>query len=202
MSKKEFLSELRIRLSPLSEEERESAVKYYEEFFDDCESDEAAFRQLGSPEEIAKQILKENGIEIPPIILNGSQNSTGVGNTPEKKTDGSKIAMSVIIIILTFPLWIGLVAAAFGILVAFAAVLFAVVAASLGVGITCFFMGLYSIIFKSFAVGIFITGIGLISLAIFMLIVIPLFKLAVGSFKRIFNTVSGWFKKIFSKGVA
>ena len=35
MTKKEFLSRLKSCLSPLSQEERDNAVRYYEEFFEE-----------------------------------------------------------------------------------------------------------------------------------------------------------------------
>ena len=61
MNRKEFLSRLRAALCSLPEEERESAVKYYEEYFDEGgpEREQEILRELGSPEDIAQGILQD-----------------------------------------------------------------------------------------------------------------------------------------------
>ena len=53
MTRNEFLTALRGRLSALPKEEQDAALKYYEEYFDEAESEEEAARQLGSPDSIA-----------------------------------------------------------------------------------------------------------------------------------------------------
>ena len=60
MNKNEYLKILRENLTALSDDERENALSYYEEFFNDLESDEQAISALGSPETVAEQILRES----------------------------------------------------------------------------------------------------------------------------------------------
>ena len=59
MTRTEFMAALRGRLSHLPAEEQDAALRYYEEYFDEADSEEEAARQLGSPEDIAARILGE-----------------------------------------------------------------------------------------------------------------------------------------------
>lgn len=59
-NKEEFLAQLRTLLRPLPQEEFDSAILYYEEYLEDAgeESLPEALAALGSPREIAAQLLK------------------------------------------------------------------------------------------------------------------------------------------------
>lgn len=61
MSKHEFLKKLRRKLKPLPKEERDSAIAFYEDYFNDAESEEMALSKLSSPNEIAAKLLIEFG---------------------------------------------------------------------------------------------------------------------------------------------
>ena len=58
MNKKLFLDELHRLLSDLPLEERNQAIKYYEDYFEDAgpENEQAILKELGSPQELANQI--------------------------------------------------------------------------------------------------------------------------------------------------
>ena len=58
MNKKIFLDELHRLLSDLPPEERNQAIKYYEDYFEDAgpENEQAILKELGSPQELADQI--------------------------------------------------------------------------------------------------------------------------------------------------
>ena len=58
MNKKLFLDELHRLLSDLPPEERNQAIKYYEDYFEDAgpENEQAILKELGSPQELADQI--------------------------------------------------------------------------------------------------------------------------------------------------
>ena len=64
MNKKEFLQRLRDNLTPMPEEEVSAALRYYEEYFDDpgIENEARVLKELGNPEQVAKQILADGGI--------------------------------------------------------------------------------------------------------------------------------------------
>ena len=61
MSRNEYMAALRRALSGLPEEERASALRYYEEYFDDAgpENEQKVISELGAPEKIAEQILAD-----------------------------------------------------------------------------------------------------------------------------------------------
>ncbi|MCI8624347.1 MAG: DUF1700 domain-containing protein [Provencibacterium sp.] len=61
MTREEFMRALDSCLYALSPEERASAIQYYTEYFDDAgpERERQVIEELGSPREVAKQILKD-----------------------------------------------------------------------------------------------------------------------------------------------
>jgi len=59
MSRDDFLRELRSRIGHLPQEELEAAMAYYQEYFDECGDDAAAWEALGSPAEAAARILAD-----------------------------------------------------------------------------------------------------------------------------------------------
>jgi len=72
MNKKKFLKKLTRLLRRLPEEEREAALRYYREYFDEAgnENEQRVIEELGSPEKVAEEILQgssQNAGEIPPV---------------------------------------------------------------------------------------------------------------------------------------
>lgn len=61
MNKSEFLRELTAALAGLPVEERQAALKYYEEYFEEAgtEHEPEILAELGSPEQVAKSILRD-----------------------------------------------------------------------------------------------------------------------------------------------
>jgi len=201
MNKQEFLQELRNGITSLSQEERESAMAYYDEFFADAgiENEQAVIASLGDPKVLAQLILKENGV-------NSSQN-TNVTFTPPQASrkmqnsnnnDGARAILIIIIVILSFPIWIGFVAATFGILVAIIATVFGITVSLVAVCAATLGFGFYNL-FISPPTGIFLIGVGLVSLGLLMLIVFPLFKLFLSGFGAMFRGIGRLFKNIFGR---
>lgn len=62
MNKKEFLTRLETALATLSYEERQAALRYYEEYLWDAgeENEAAAIAELGAPEALAEKIIRES----------------------------------------------------------------------------------------------------------------------------------------------
>ena len=58
MMKQEFLQRLNRLLADVTQEEREEALRYYEEYFDEAgpEQEQAVLAELGSPEKVAATI--------------------------------------------------------------------------------------------------------------------------------------------------
>lgn len=190
MSKYEFLERLRVALSPLSDEERDSAVSYYEEFINDCESWDEAKSKLGSPEDIANQILSENGINTQNPVFT-------IENKEEKNKNGISFS-AILIAILTFPLWVGFAGAAFGLLVAVIAVIFAVLV-SFGAVTVSGLVGGIILLPQSISLGLILIGAGLVIGGLFTLAILPLARMFVNSMKstitKAINFVKGLLRK-------
>ncbi len=128
MTRDEFLFRLREGLNPLSQEERDAAVHYYEEFLDEAGDEQAAIESLGGVETIVQRILQENGVQPPQPV----QVVEKIRPTPFYKSVWFWLCA-----ILTLPVWLpvglallgvalGIAAAALAAAVALAAALVAV----------------------------------------------------------------------------
>lgn len=188
MNKYEFLSQLRNALSSLPKEEREAAMSYYEEFFSDAgeENEQAVIASLGTPEELARSIITENTKDNPESKENGNNAGSGFENhngfvpppTPAQtahRWTGGQIALIVILAIFASPVWLGLLAAVFGIIVAFVGVAIGLLG-SFGTAAIAFFAGGIIALFSEPVAGIFLIGFGLILGGLIPLAVYPLCK--------------------------
>ena len=61
MTRQEYLAELNMHLMSLSDEERQNAVRFYEEYFEDAgaENEQSVMDELGKPYTLAKSIICE-----------------------------------------------------------------------------------------------------------------------------------------------
>ena len=112
MNKIEFLTRLKNSLEKngLSKEDTDDALNYYEEIFMDAGfgKDAETAESLGSPEMVAEGILRENGIEI--NRNDGFTNSTNIQqNIPVQKKSSSDTALKIILLVISFPIWLPLV---------------------------------------------------------------------------------------------
>lgn len=207
MNRNEFLSILKDNLNAFPYEERESAIAYYNEFFDDAgaENEQAVIASLGDPKELAKTILKESGINSEQTYENQNANAVFTPPQTNKKAvnnnDSSKNVLIAILIIISFPIWIGFVAGAFGIIIGLIAAAFGITIGFFAVAAVCLVFGFIQL-FVSPPLGILLVGIGLIALGICILAVIPLLKVVVKGLAAMFRGVGRFFKNLFSvKGV-
>lgn len=198
MNKAMFMARLRELLADITEAEREEALNYYEDYFDDAgeEKEESVIEALGSPERVAATIkeglndntgsdgeFSENGYtsgndrnreEVAARTLSSEERGFG------KKKGLSSGTLVLILILCLFalpilgPLTIGVLSAVFGILCAISAVLFslAIVGIALVVaGIALFVCGFITL-FESPVVGILLMGGALVLAGIGVLITI------------------------------
>ena len=72
MDKNQFINELRNRLSSLPYDEREKAISYYEEYFDDAgaENEDSVINELGDIEKIAQEIIENSSSNVDSISVN------------------------------------------------------------------------------------------------------------------------------------
>lgn len=59
MTRDEYLAELKLKLSSLSQDELNEAMQYYSDYFDEANDDEKVMAELGSPEELSKVIVEK-----------------------------------------------------------------------------------------------------------------------------------------------
>ena len=99
MTKKEFINELRERLSGLPKDDLESRLSFYEESIndrmDDGKSEEEAVKELGTIDEIINQVASETSLLT--LVKEKAK--------PKRKLSGAEIAL----IAIGFPLWFPLV---------------------------------------------------------------------------------------------
>ena len=245
MNRAEFMNRLTALLTDVSPTEREEAIQYYNDYFDDAgvENEESVIASLGTPEELARSIkagLNDGGNtgEFTEAGFKGysesrqnevmqtgqndnassgsytdgqkspygqtsygqragqspygqtsygqnAQGSTGNG-TQKKQMSGGMIALIVIAVILSSPLWIGLLGGLFGVVVGLLATLLslfvafmALGAALAGGGIALFIAGFATLFSAPFA-GICLIGGGMVLFAI-GLVFIWLMVLVIGT---------------------
>lgn len=125
MNRNDFLRRLEILLSDISKEERDEALQYYRDYFEDAGAEHEAevIRELESPEKVAETIkadLKrefqaEDGAQELPV-------RPGAVQEPPKTSNGLKILLIVLIVLIgapiILPVGFGLVVAALGIVIA------------------------------------------------------------------------------------
>ncbi len=181
MSRKAFMARLDELLADITEAEKDEALSYYEEYFEDAgpENEEEVIQSLGSPEKVAATIkagLGESAVE------EGEFSETGYTNSyydvkDEVATINKRKGLSgigtggwIIILILCLfalpilgPILLGIAGTIFGILVAIAAVIFAVLVT--GVALVAAAIGLIVAGFASL-IAAPIVGIALIGAAL------------------------------------
>lgn len=142
MTKSEFLSELRGRLSTLPQSDITESVDYYSEIIDERidegMSEEEAVEAVGSVGEIAAQILGEA--------------DTPKSTTVQKKPRRRLSAFEITLLILGAPIWFSLLVAAFAVILSLYASIWSVII-SLWAAFGALAVG---------AVGIIISAVGLI----------------------------------------
>jgi uncharacterized membrane protein len=92
MNKNEFLNELRAILWRLPEDERESALTYYEEFIEEAgpENEQEVISKLGTPQRVADNIFREFNTNIAVAGTPNYSNTNDVRQENEQKnTQGS-----------------------------------------------------------------------------------------------------------------
>ena len=192
MSRKAFMARLDELLADITEAEKDEALSYYEEYFEDAgpENEEEVIQSLGSPEKVAATIkagLSENAQE------DGEFSETGYTNSyydvkdevatinKRKGLGGIGTGGWIIILILCLfalpilgPILLGIAGTIFGILVAIAAVIFAVLVTGVALVAAAIAMVVagFATLFTTPLVGIALIGAALLVAGVGILIAI------------------------------
>ena len=186
MNRKVFMERLRECLADISAEEREDALTYYESYFEEAgvENEAQVIEELGSPEKVAENIKRDlleepqSSIQAPECMKKESSEDFSSEDFEkneqyeeyEQKDKSGRIAMIIVIAVLTFPIWITVAATLFGLIVAAGGI-----AATVGLlisGVALIGMGIGGCISGSIAAGILVTGAGFFVMAIGILLLI------------------------------
>lgn len=158
MNREDFLMRLSSLLQDVSEAEREEALQYYEDYFDDAGKDkeEEIIDSLGSPAEVAKNIKKELfGIETEEEISTEDRKLTKYGSQAKREEEQKKATLPtwvwvliVISLILLSPGIIGSVGTVIAVICALAVAWFSLI----------FGFGMAAVVLLVGMVGLFIVG--------------------------------------------
>ena len=190
MTKETYLKQLRHKLRKLPEEEIESAIEYYTEYFDEAgeENTQSVINELGSPASVASKILADFAVK----DLSNHPNSA--------KKSLSAVWLIVLAIFaspIAIPLLIGVCALIFGLFVTGAALIFSFFAFifSLVIGGIISIIGGFAVITQDIPSAIFFIGIGLTIGGVGLLLFPPL--LSIGKTASI--ALVKLLKKLFDK---
>ncbi len=231
MNKHDFMKQLENELSDVSQEERDNALLYYSNYFEDAglENEENLISELDSPHEIAAEIKRDLGFIANPDMGTDSSsgdNSSGANSKVNENASKPFFEKTFSIGSLTMPLWlfiviliilspiilpaisgvfgtlVGIVFSVIGIAIGFFAASIAVIVS----GIALIIGGIGSMISSSVFTGLLLAGTGLllIGIGIFMLLFsLQLFVAWIPQFIRwIIKSIKGLVKKSPSqKGV-
>lgn len=245
MNRLEFLTSLRYCLQNkgLDQSEIDDALSYYEEIFLDAGRDKEheVAQNLGSPEEVARQILIDNGIHVdgkpeykmdevqknngfqdrqqtqnPDTDFNGSHgfenaenfNPTGdsgyrydSNNYGNGQTQLNNNLTKILLILVTFPIWLPIAAVIFSLTVAMFAIAFSLTVALGVAGFACTISGVAAL-FTVPPAGMCILGAGLVCLGLFGLVIIPFVKFVFRAGVSVFNGLISLIRRIFGIGGA
>ena len=166
MNSQEYLSSLKQKLAPLSPEERDAALSYYEEYF--AEAGEENFAEvakgLGSPSALAAQILAESTIRQAQNNQLQAEGAAKSQDTPQPKRGLSAIKI-IILGILALPMAIPLLCVLLSVIIAFASIIVALIVSLLAI-VVAFAVAAVVIFVKAIPLFIFNAGLGLLLLGI------------------------------------
>lgn len=209
MNKLEFLTRLRNSLEKggLPKDDINDALTYYEEVFLDAGfgKEEETAASMGSPEDVAVNILRESGIHVNPAPVMPPQDSNGqnfsnnsIAAQPVKSVSAGRWLLRVFLAVITFPIWLPILIIICALLFALIVVVFSLVFAAAVTAIALIAGGIAAI-FETPSVALMLIGIGLIITGIVLLVCKPAFNAVIPAcgraVKRFFNWIVGLFKK-------
>lgn len=200
MDKKEFLKELRYKLNKENYDDVDGIIDYYDELIEDRiertnEIEKEVIKDLGSVDDIVKKVCgskKTDRIKYEEEITDEDKPSVKNNNTKKDST-----GIWIVILIITSPLWFGLVS---GIV----ALHIAIYCAGFGVGVASLVfiaLGVASL-FSTFTAGLISLGIGAILLGAAFIIIPLLVAYAKLLFIVVKKSVKWLIGKISAKGEA
>ena len=221
MNRQEFMRKLEYLLKDIPENEKADALAYYNDYFDEAgtENEEQVILELGSPETVAQTILADVQEESAQYERRDysspeteTQESRELSNVEKQsnhsKSEGMNSSTKILLIILlvfTFPIWIGVVAGLFGAVVGIIGGLFGIVVGLLATvfglvvgGIGCMIGGVFTL-FTSTLEGLVLVGSGAIMAAVGILLAVPCVWLVGVWIPKLVKIIVAWVKGLFHR---
>ena len=216
MNKLEFLTKLRncLEKGGMNSDDINDALTYYEEVFLDAGfgKEEETAASMGSPEDVAVNILRESGIQISGPEAFDPQPAPAFaagpmpGPMPQYQYQGAPVqqksanwGLRIFLAVITFPIWLSLliviVSVLFALIVTVISLVFAFVAAGIGL-----IAGGISALFVVPSVGLMLLGAGLIITGFVLLLCKPVMNKAIPALGRGIKGVCNWIGGLFKKG--
>ncbi len=209
MNREEFLRQLEQLLRDIPESERREAMEYYQNYFEDAgpEREAEIIEELGSPYEVAESIKKdlfgENYMREDVIKKKAGQN---YDDGQQRQNNTTRNILIAVIVVLTFPFWVGIVAGAFGILVGAIVCIFALVVALIAI-VGAFFVagfvmagiGIVKMLTGFPAVGMILLAIGMFMLAASLLGLLAVVWIGMSIVPWVVRSIVNLCRKIFQK---
>ena len=190
MNKKEFIEELRVRLSGLPKDDLENRLSFYEESIndrmDDGKTEEEAIKDLGTIDEIVNQVASETSLVT--LVKEKAK--------PKRKLSGAEIAL----LIIGSPLWFPLLLVALILCLVFALVFWIIGLIPLITCLSSFLVGVaeffsyFTIAGQANSLGVLGMGLAGIGLAIML---IPAVIYAVKGTIKLVKLIMTGIKKLF-----
>lgn len=171
--REQFLNELERLLCNISREEKDEAMAFYRSYFEDAgeNNEENIIKELESPEKVAKSICESLGDEAATAEerygqnlayrnVQYSGNTAGAAQATQKKeTNVAAVVLLVVILVLTSPIWLSVLA-----------VLAAVLATIVGVVISAIVAGVVIVVAAFTVMAAGSTAAGFLSLGVAFLL--------------------------------
>lgn len=221
MNRVEFMSQLERLLGDIPESDRQDAIAYYNDYFDEAgvENEARVIQELGSPGRVAATIkadLHTSGNEQAEYTEQGYSDGREkkAQDLPSKSGNASRgmkgkrtvpLPLIIILIIFAAPFligagggllggFIGIVCAIFGILIAAIACGVSLIIA----GLVCFVVGIVRIVISPIE-GIITTGVGSLMLAVGILLTLLFLWATVKWFPAMFRGIVNWIQSLFQR---
>jgi len=212
LTRAEFISQLESKLMVLPDNERQNAIDYYDNFIKNTEDEGATIASLGTPGEIAADILASyvKRESQPAPVANSSFHGGGVSHAPvtedtfatAKKSNSRNWWLIAIIAIFAIPLVAGVGGGLIGIFAAIWSIVFAFAVSGItfiATGIASAFLSIF-IFFQDTGFGLLAAGMGLILIGcgiFFMKLTVSIAKWIIALVKNIFRRLqNGRFKTV------
>ena len=214
MNREEYMKRLADALTGVPQSEKEEALQYYSDYFDDAgvENEQDVMESLGTPENLAQTIKKEQmgqqdfseGDTYAETSYMGETKADETQDT-KKKLSGGVIALIVILAIFASPIILSIAAAVLSAIVGIIAGIFSVIVAIVAV-IAALICTAVALIVAAVAIGaispfgaVVLAGVGIILVAISIFLVMAVVWLFGVALPWMVKGIIKLFKKLFGK---